>query len=148
MYAAGIVGNIAQESRFNPNATNGTHWGYTQNDKYIKKIIEDTYGDYSPQHQLDFLIDGYKGKKFGQGMSGRFSSYRGRPSDMSYRDAAMHWVRDYERAEGQNDDARTFYADYYGNLFGNDLMDTQAKAAPAGAVTAVLANQTAPLQGI
>jgi len=47
-----MVGNIAQESRFNPNATNGTHWGYMQNDRNIRKIIEDTYGDYSAKSQL------------------------------------------------------------------------------------------------
>jgi len=47
--AAGVLGNIALESSFNPNASNRTHWGYVQNDKHIKDYIVSNYGGYGPK---------------------------------------------------------------------------------------------------
>ena len=43
---AGILGNLQQESGFNPFATNGSHWGlYQEMNKDMKKQVEDAVGD-------------------------------------------------------------------------------------------------------
>jgi len=123
--AAGVLGNIMQESRFIPTATNGSHWGYTQNDKYIKGQIEKIYGNYSPESQIDYLVKGYRGANYANGMKDRFTRFRNRKSN-SYTNAALNWVNDYEVAPGQNDEARIYFANYFGNAFnpnGSDIMD-------------------------
>jgi len=123
--AAGVLGNIMQESRFIPTATNGSHWGYTQNDKYIKGQIEKIYGNYSPESQIDYLVKGYRGANYANGMKDRFTRFRNRKSN-SYTNAALNWVNDYEVAPGQNDKARIYFANYFGNAFnpnGSDIMD-------------------------
>lgn len=159
--AAGVLGNIMQESRFQPTATNGSHWGYTQNDKNIKGIIERTYGNYNPESQIKFLIDGYKGKRFGnygQGVEGRFKRFKSRKSD-NYTNAALNWVNDYEAAPGQNDEARVIFANYYGNQFdpnGANMMDIAGTdpTSSAGSVNDYstflqqLQNENAKQQGI
>ena len=56
--AAGILGNMMQESSFDPNVVNhlGFH-GLLQNSKAIQKAIKDQYGDISEQSQLRYLSD-------------------------------------------------------------------------------------------
>jgi len=63
-------------------------------------------------------VDGYNGRNFGQGLSGRFSAYRKHAKGAGYKDAAQYFLSDYEKAVGQGDGNRQFFANYYGNLFG------------------------------
>lgn len=58
MSAVGILGNMMQESSFNPNVVN--HLGYhglLQNSKAIQQAIKNQYGDLSEQSQLRYLSD-------------------------------------------------------------------------------------------
>ena len=58
MSAVGILGNMMQESSFNPNVVN--HLGYhglLQNSKEIQQAIKSQYGDLSEQSQLRYLSD-------------------------------------------------------------------------------------------
>jgi len=60
--AVGVLGNMALESAFNPNANhNGKYHGLTQNQTEAKNWIVKNYGGYGKEHQMRFLTDGLKG---------------------------------------------------------------------------------------
>lgn len=56
--AAGILGNMMQESSLDPDSTNALGYsGLLQNSKAIQQAIINQYGDYSEQSQLRYLSD-------------------------------------------------------------------------------------------
>lgn len=115
--AAGVLGNIALESSFNPNASNKTHWGYVQNDKHIKDYIVSNYGGYGPKQQLQFLIDGLTGnikgsnKGKGKAIQKRFTNFLNASKGLTNpADVAALWDKHYEISGGQGMYDRRNYA--------------------------------------
>ena len=114
--AAGVMGNLQQESNFKTDADNGTHHGIAQWDpgrfanlvKLAKSKGKD--GD-DLESQLEFMVKEMRGMTFG-----------GRP----YREfiklkdpglAAKLFEEEFERSHGQNMDSRLKYADQIYNKY-------------------------------
>lgn len=115
--ARGVIANIATESSFNPNATNGTHWGYVQNDKSLRSYIEKMYKGYNADQQLQFLIDGLttgiKGADKGTGkqIQKRFDNYKKAMEGVTDPETAAElWEKHYEISGGQGMYDRKNYA--------------------------------------
>lgn len=133
--AVGILGNMALESGFNKNASNGTHFGYLQNSTDIRNWIQKQYGGYDHDHQLKYMLDGLtgnlKGKKTAYGimMGNRFNNYLNAVKDVTDPiKAAQLWEKYYEISGGQAMGARQEYAKYfYDQLNNNQLSDVQPK---------------------
>ena len=122
--AAGVLGNIALESSFNPNASNRTHWGYVQNDKHIKDYIVSNYGGYGPKQQLQFLIDGLTGnikgsnKGKGKAIQKRFTNFLNASKGLTNpADVAALWDKHYEISGGQGMYDRRNYASRFWNRY-------------------------------
>ncbi len=102
---AGVVGNIAQESAFNPNARNGQHTGYLQMNDNMRRHVRKIYGNDSHQNQLRFVSDVMLGnQKVGKdwikyGGNGRYKSFNNSPAA-----ASVYFSSQFERAgSGSND---------------------------------------------
>lgn len=127
---AGILGSIAVESSFDPNASNGTHWGYIQNSKDFVDAIKKYYRGYGHKEQLQFLLDGLSGKL--KGASGknknssmyqlqqRFNDYVNSTKNLTNPvDTARAWEKFYEKSGGQAMGARQAYSQHFYDLMGN-----------------------------
>lgn len=124
--AAAICGNIGAESSGDPNATNGTHWGYIQNEKGIVDYIKRNYGGYGHDQQLAFILDGLRGKlketntTWGRELVKRFNEFNSQIKNMrTAGDGAYLWERAYERSNGQANLKRKDYAEYFYSQAGN-----------------------------
>lgn len=113
--AAGIAGNIQQESTFNHKASNGTHWGLVQTDRVLTDYIKKAYGNFSLDSQMNFLSDMALGtprkinhKGYNEALS-RSKSFRGQ-SYKDAADAANGWEVYFERSGGSAVGKRQKYA--------------------------------------
>lgn len=113
--AAGIAGNIQQESSFNHRASNGTHWGLVQTDKNLTDYIKKAYGDFSRDSQMNFISDMAMGtprqikhKMYNEVLS-RSKAFRGEKYKTA-QDAAKGWEIYFERSGGSGVDKRQRYA--------------------------------------
>ena len=113
--AAGIAGNIQQESSFNHRASNGTHWGLVQTDKNITDYIKKAYGDFSRDSQMNFISDMAMGtprqikhKMYNEVLS-RSKAFRGEKYKTA-QDAAKGWEIYFERSGGSGVGKRQRYA--------------------------------------
>lgn len=117
MVAAGIAGNVQQESSFIHNATSktGKYKGYAQLSPELRSYVEQAYGGYGHAQQMQFLIDMAKGKprysknKYYKEMRSRAKSFVGE-SYISPESAASGWESYFEKSGGQNIKNRTKYA--------------------------------------
>lgn len=114
-HAFGLLGNIAMESGFNHNASNGSHWGYVQNSKEIRDYVTKHYG-YDHAGQLNFLIAGLKGRlkdtksPTGAMLKGRFDDFNRRAKGITdVEKLAEIWENAYEKSN-QNLPVRKMYA--------------------------------------
>lgn len=130
--AAGILGNIAQESEFNPNAANsinGGHWGYLQNDKNITPWVRANYGGYDHRSQMNYLIAGLQGKlpKSNMGLDRRFNGFNARMQGVTDPEMAAYlWEREYEKSANEGVPQRRYFARYfYDRMMGNNGMAQQ-----------------------
>ena len=117
---AGILGNIALESGFNPEATNTTHHGYLQNQNTIRDYIVKYYGGYGHKEQMQYLHDGLIGKlkggntSMGKQMQKRFNNYISAVKDVADPvKASQLWEKYYEISGGQAMGARQQYAKHF-----------------------------------
>lgn len=113
--AAGIAGNIQQESSFNHRASNGTHWGLVQTDKNLTDYIKKAYGDFSRDSQMNFISDMAMGtprqikhKMYNEVLS-RSKAFRGEKYKTA-QDAAKGWEIYFERSGGSGVGKRQRYA--------------------------------------
>lgn len=113
--AAGIAGNIQQESSFNHRASNGTHWGLVQTDKNLTDYIKKAYGDFSRDSQMNFISDMAMGtprqikhKMYNEVLS-RSKAFRGEKYKTA-QDAAKGWEIYFERSGGSGVGKRQKYA--------------------------------------
>lgn len=115
--AAGIAGNIQQESSFMHDATSSTgkYKGYAQLSPELRDYVTQAYGGYGHAQQMQFLIDMAKGNprystnKYYKEMRSRAKSF----ADQSYispEAAANGWEVYFEKSGGQNMKNRTKYA--------------------------------------
>lgn len=117
MVAAGIAGNVQQESSFMHNATSktGKYKGYAQLSPELRGYVTQAYGGYGHKQQMQFLIDMAKGKprkstnKYYKEMESRAKSFVGQTYS-SPEDAANGWEIYFEKSGGQNIKSRTKYA--------------------------------------
>lgn len=125
---AGILGNIAQESSFNPNISatykGKIYRGLIQNEPIIYNYIRDTYGNYSRNTQIQYIIDGLKGKlrkpknpqynQIYEDLTKRFNNF----NNAYYNNpetAALNWEQYYEKSTGKQNAKRARYARYFYN---------------------------------
>jgi len=116
---AALMANIIQESTVNENASNGTHFGYIQNEKGIVDYIKRNYGGYKDEHQINFLIDGLTGNlkdtksKWGKELNKRFkgfnSAVKANPNLQPHHISPL-WEQNYERSGGQGNTHRIKFA--------------------------------------
>lgn len=113
--AAGIAGNIQQESSFNHKASNGTHWGLVQTDRNLTDYIKKAYGDFSRDSQMNFIADmalgtpkQIKHKTYGEVLA-RSKAFRGEKYKTA-EDAAKGWEIYFERSGGSAVSKRQKYA--------------------------------------
>ncbi len=117
---------MAQESSFESNASYKGHYGYLQNETSARDWINASYGGYSHQHQMNFLIDGLTGKlkgdpkhrwakEFNKRFSGFLNATRN-SKDINYITHA--WEQHYERSGGQANSKRLMYARYFAKQLG------------------------------
>ena len=118
--AAAICGNIGAESSGDPNATNGTHWGYIQNEKGIVDYIKRNYGGYGHNQQLAFILDGLRGQLketntvWGRELVKRFNDFNSQIKNIKTAgEGAYLWEKAYERSGGQANLKRRDYAEYF-----------------------------------
>lgn len=112
---AGILGNIALESGFRHNASNGSHYGYLQNDSNIQKFIKSRYGGMDHNHQMQYLVDGLSGRlaAFNKGLHSRFNNFLTAVQKVKDPRVAAHlWEKYYELSGGQGNNLRSDYAKY------------------------------------
>ena len=121
---AAILGNMAQESSFDPNATSasGTYRGYVQNSKDIVRWITQNFGGYNHQHQMKYLVAGLTGKlpnaqsTWGNELRNRFNSFvTGMQRNIDVPRAVRLWESSYEKSGGQQLTQRINYANYFYN---------------------------------
>ena len=133
MYAIGILGNMALESSFNPDAKSdsGTYTGYVQNSTDISNYIKKYYGGYGHREQMQYILDGLNGKlrggktSIGRQMQTRFNNFKSRMASIDNpTDAAKAWEQAYEKSGGQAMKARIRYADYFNRMVGNPSSPT------------------------
>lgn len=104
MSAAGILGNMMQESSLDPDSVNELGYsGLLQNSKAIRQAIIDQYGDYSEQSQLRYLSDWTDGSTWirkgphAQHTALYSKSYQ-RKGYKTPEEAAFQFLKRYERA--------------------------------------------------
>lgn len=120
LQAAGLLGNIAVESSFDSKASNGTHFGYLQNQPEFHKHIIKYYGSDSHAAQMQFIKDGMQGRlrgrntSIGKQLQSRFNSFvRDSVKATTPEEVAMLWEKHYERSGQQSLGKRTSYARYF-----------------------------------
>lgn len=129
--ALGIIGNIAQESAFNPNKSNGNAFGYVQNGKMIQDYINTVYGGSGEKEQMKYLVDGLKhqlpaAKNYRQ-LQNRFDKFNKLAiQGVTPENVASLFDRIYERSEGVDDLQRRTYAGNYSQMIpeNSDLVQT------------------------
>ena len=124
--AAGIAGNVQQESSFNPDSVSasGTYRGYAQLNPGLVNYVRQAYGGYGHRHQMQFLIDmakgtprKVKGSKVYADMLSRSKSFRGE-TYTTPQAAANGWEVYFEKSGGQNMKKRLKYAgDIYNSYY-------------------------------
>ncbi len=123
--AAGIAGNVQQESSFMYNATSktGKYKGYAQLSPELRSYVSQAYGGYDHSHQMQFLIDMAKGapreskNKLYNEMKARAKAFT-QQSYVSPEAAAHGWETYFEKSGGQGIKnrakyARSIYDNYY-----------------------------------
>ena len=120
LQATGLLGNIAVESSFDSKASNGTHFGYLQNQPEFHKHIIKYYGSDSHAAQMQFIKDGMQGRlrgrntSIGKQLQSRFNSFvRDSAKATTPEEVAMLWEKHYERSGQQSLGKRTSYARYF-----------------------------------
>lgn len=129
--ALGIIGNIAQESAFDPNKSNGNAFGYVQNGKMIQDYINTVYGGSGEKEQMKYLVDGLKhqlpvAKNYRQ-LQNRFDKFNELAREgVTPENVASLFDRIYERSEGVDDLQRRAYAGNYSQMIpeNSDLVQT------------------------
>ena len=129
--ALGIIGNIAQESAFDPNKSNGNAFGYVQNGKMIQDYINTVYGGSGEKEQMKYLVDGLKhqlpvAKNYRQ-LQNRFDKFNELAiQGVIPENVASLFDRIYERSEGVDDLQRKAYAGNYSQMIpeNSDLVQT------------------------
>lgn len=125
--AVGVLGNIALESAFDPNANHhGKYHGLTQNQTDAKNWIIKNYGGYSKAHQMRFLVDGLMGKlqdsnkiPWQREFFKRFAGFNKATRNLRNIDAITDaWEKHYERSGGQGSPIRRRYANYFAKVLG------------------------------
>lgn len=129
--ALGIIGNIAQESAFDPNKSNGNAFGYVQNGKMIQDYISKVYGASGEKEQMKYLVDGLKHQlpvtRNHRQLQNRFDKFNEfARAGVTPENAASLFDRIYERSEGIDDLQRRAYAGNFQRLIpeGLDLVQT------------------------
>lgn len=117
MALAGMLGNMAQESTFNPNAKSGDYSGYFQNSSNIVRWIIKNFGGYNHEHQIKYIVSGLAGtlpqNNEGLWLQERFNDYtKGLNGINSVPDAVALWERSYEKSNNQNLRQRINYGNY------------------------------------
>ena len=117
MALAGMLGNMAQESTFNPNAKSGDYSGYFQNSSNIVRWIIKNFGGYNHEHQIKYIVSGLAGtlpqNNEGLWLQERFNDYtKGLNSINNVSDAVALWERSYEKSNSQNLRQRINYGNY------------------------------------
>lgn len=119
--ALGIIGNIAQESAFDPNKSNGNAFGYVQNGKMIQDYINKVYGGSGEKEQMKYLVDGLKHQlpvteNYRQ-LQNRFDKFNSlaKPG-ISPENVASLFDRIYERSEGIDELQRRTYAGNFSTM--------------------------------
>lgn len=117
---AAILGNIAQESSFNPKARAGSYSGYIQNQKEIVNWVIKNFGGYDHIHQMNYLIAGLTQKlpdkisQWGKELNKRFNTFlQGLTNNISVAQATKLWESSYEKSGGQELQKRINYANYF-----------------------------------
>ena len=123
LHAFGIMGNVAQESSFMPDAGRN-YKGYLQNSPQIHKYVSEVYGT-SHDAQINYILDGlggrlkeYRDKSLVKQLQGRFNDFNNRMNSINnVEDAVAAWEKAYEKSGGQQMEQRK----KYGRLFYNNL---------------------------
>lgn len=117
---AAILGNIAQESAFDPNAGTGKYSGYIQNQKEIVNWIKKNFGGYAHSHQIKYLLAGLTNKLpettslWGKELNKRFNDFiKGLTNAITVEQATKLWESSYEKSGGQQLQKRINYANYF-----------------------------------
>lgn len=117
---AAILGNIAQESSFDPKARAGSYSGYIQNQKEIVNWIIKHFGGYNHIHQMNYLIAGLTQKlpdkvsQWGKELNTRFNTFlQGLTNNITVAQATKLWENSYEKSGGQSLQQRINYANYF-----------------------------------
>lgn len=119
--AMGILGNIGQESAFNPlakNSINGGHWGYVQNDRNLHGYMVKHFGGWDHTSQMRYLIAGLTGKLpqegIGKAIQKRFNDYLTSMKGVTDPEMAAYlWEKHYERSNNENIPERKYYAKWF-----------------------------------
>lgn len=117
MALAGMLGNMAQESTFNPKAKKGDFSGYFQNSSNIVKWVIKNFGGYDHEHQIKYIVSGLAGtlpqNNEGLWLQERFNEYvNGINNINSVADAVALWEKSYEKSKKQNLRERINYGNY------------------------------------
>lgn len=143
--AAGIVGNMYQESGLDPGSTNGSHDGLCQwKRSYVNNTVQKLYGK-SPikncdlQQQLDFLK--YTATEPGvPGCNGWITAMNKTKQTSSLRDATLMWLQEYERPENTSSElprrlnyAEQIYQAYKGGKYTGAAVAAQTSGGAAAA---------------
>lgn len=122
-----ILGNMAQESSFNPKARAGSYSGYIQNQKEIVSWVIKNFGGYDHIHQMNYLIAGLTQKlpdkisQWGKELNKRFNTFlQGLTNNISVAQATKLWEASYEKSGGQELQKRINYANYFYNQILNE----------------------------
>lgn len=117
---AAILGNIAQESSFDPKARAGNYSGYIQNQKEIVNWVIKHFGGYDHIHQMNYLIAGLTQKlpdkvsQWGKELNTRFNTFlQGLTNNITVAQATKLWENSYEKSGGQALQQRINYANYF-----------------------------------
>lgn len=133
-----ILGNMAQESSFNPKAKAGSYSGYIQNQKEIVNWVIKHFGGYDHIHQMNYLIAGLTQKlpdkisQWGKELNKRFNTFlQGLTNNISVAQATKLWEASYEKSGGQELQKRINYANYFYNQIINENKQTNQPKKPA-----------------
>ena len=154
MIAAGIAGNVQQESSFMYNATSktGKYKGYAQLSPELRSYVAQAYGGYDHSHQMQFLIDMAKGtprkskNKLYNEMKARAQAFT-QQSYVSPEAAAHGWETYFEKSGGQGIKSRAKYArSIYDNYYKPITQKTAADIAAENIQASPIAINSASLQ--
>ena len=148
---AAILGNMAQESSFNPRARAGSHHGYIQNQKEIVNWVIKNFGGYDHSHQMRYLIAGLTKKlpevtsQWGRELNSRFTTFlSGLTKNITVAQATKLWETSYEKSGGQALQQRINYAKYFYNQIINESKPTQPQRKVKGKQNTKVVAQQVP----